>query len=226
MFFLRKEWRDSEDGIEMVVLHWVTTQHEQQPNWKRAHQTTVMMPQPGTYPVTRACPLWVTPPFSRGQLRTMNAEDHSQFLLHWFCEVSQRGRIWNTDVTVQPMRAQTITHTDVAGDYTHACVYYSLDELTYGSRVLMHVDGLSPRYQCPPALPERTASDKDYRLQEQRTQRLAQLPLPHVFHGQIWGPVGARALYSIYVSRQWTYNPFAEGGMWVLQNGRPWEVRL
>jgi hypothetical protein len=38
--------------------------------------------------------------------------------------------------------------------------------------------------------------------------------------------VGVRALYSIYVSRQWTYNPFAEGGMWVLQNGRPWQIEL
>lgn len=226
MFFLRKEWRDAEDGIEMVVLHWTTTRPEQAPNWKRAHSTTVMIPQPATYPVVRACPLWITLPFTRSQLLAVTTEDNSRFFLHSFCEVIQRGRNWSTEVTTQEIRAEMITYSDVVGEYTHAFLYYSLDGLTHGSRVPMHVEGLPTRYQSPPALPEREAGDKEYRLWAKRVQLIAQLPLPRAFNGQIWGPVGARALYSIYVSRQWTYNPFAEGGMWVLQDGRLWQVEL
>ena len=226
MFFLRKEWREADDGVEMVVLHWATTRHDQQPNWRRAHPTTMMLAQPTTYPMIRSGSVWVAPPFTHAELSTLRVESDARFLLHTFCEVTQRGRTWSTDVTVQEIRAQTITHTDTVGEYTHACIYYGLDEQTYGNRVPMRVDGLAARYQGPPVLPDRSASDKDYRRDEQRTQRLAQLPPPHVFRGQIWGPVGARVLYSIYLRRQWTYNPFAEGGMWVLQNGRPWEIRL
>jgi len=225
MFFLRKEWRDAEDGVEMVVLHWTVTRQGQQPNWKRIHATTVMNPQLGTYPVMRSCQLWVMPPFPRTQLLAMDAET-PQFLLHSFCEVTQRGRVWSTEVTVQEIRAETVTYSDITGDYTHALLYYSLDYFTQGNRALMCVDGLPPRYQHPSILPEHEASHKEYRLQAKRSRLVAQLPLPRIFRGQIWGPVGARALYSVYLSQQWTYNPFAEGGGWLLQDGRPREVRL
>ena len=226
MFFLRKEWRDAEDGIEMVVLHWATTRLEQQPNWKRAHPTTVMNPQPATYPLVRACPLWVIPPFPRTRLLAINADMDSRFLLHSFCEVIQRGRSWSTEVTTQEVRAETITYSDVAGEYTHAFLYYSLDGLVHGNRMPMRVEGLSARYQRLPALPEREAGDKEYRPWAKRIQLVARLPPPRLFRAQVWGPVGTRVLYSIYVSRQWNYNPFAEGGMWVLQGGRPWQIEL
>ena len=226
MFYLRKDGRDSADGIEMVVLHWTTTRQGQQPNWKRAHATTVMNPQPGAYPAIRSCQLWITPPFPRTQLLAMNAEAHSRFLLHSFCEVTQHGRVWSTEVTPQDIRAETVTYSDAAGEYTHACLYYSLDDFTHGNRVPMCVDGLPPRYQHPSVLPEHEASNKEYRLQTKRSQLIAQLPLPRIFRGQIWGLVGARALYSIYLSQQWTYNPFAENGMWLLQDGRPWQIQL
>jgi hypothetical protein len=226
MFFLRKDWRDSEDGIEMVVLHWVATRQGLQPNWKRAHATTVMNPQPGTYPAMRSCQLWITPPFPRTQLLAMNAETHSRFLLHSFCEIIQHGRVWSTEVTVQEIRAEIVTYSDTTGEFTHAVLYYSLDGFTPGNRSLMCVEGLPPRYQDPPMLPEHEASNKEYLLWGRRSRRIAELPLPHIFQGQIWGPLGARALYSIYVSRQQTYNPFTEGGAWVLQDGRPRQIQL
>src|SRR5712692_3490417 len=74
MFFLRKEWRDPEDGIETVLLHWTTSRLEQEPNWTRAQQTTVMIPQPTPRPVLRACSLWIVPPFSRKRLLTVEPE--------------------------------------------------------------------------------------------------------------------------------------------------------
>lgn len=226
MFFLRKEWRDSEDGTEMVVLHWATMRQGQQPNWKRAHSITVMNPKPGTYPGIRSCHLWVIPPFPRTQLLAVNAETPSRFFLHSFCEAIQRGRVWSTEVTVQEIRAETVTYSDTVGEFTHAFLYYSLDGFTRGNRAPMCVEGLPTRYQDPPVLPEHEVSNKEYRLWAKRAGGIAQLPLPHVFRGQIWGPVGARALYSIYLSQRWSYNPFAENGMWLLQDGRPWEIQL
>jgi hypothetical protein len=226
MFYFHKDWRDSEDGTEMVVLHWTTTRQEQRPNWKRAHSTTVMNPQPGTYPPVRSCLLWIIPPFPRTRLLAVNAEMDARFLLHSFCEVVQHGRVWTTEVTVQEIRAETVTYSDMTGEFTHAFLYYSLDGFTHGNRAPMCVEGLPTRYQDPVILPEHEASNKEYLLWGRRSRRIAQLPLPHIFHGQIWGPVGARALYSVYLSQRWTYNPFAEGGMWLLQDGRPREVRL
>lgn len=226
MFFFRKDWRDADDGIEMVVLHWTATREEQPPNWRRAHATTVMNPQPGTYPALRSCQLWVIPPFSLTQLRAVNSEANARFLFHWFCEVTQRGRVWSTEVTTQNIRAETITYSETTGEYTQAWLYYSLDDFTQANRIAMSIDGLSIRYQHPPILPEHEVRDKEYQLRAKRAQLVAQLPFPRIFRGQLWGPVGARALYSIHLSRQWSYNPFAEGGMWVLQDGRPREVRL
>lgn len=226
MFFLRKDWRDAEDGVEMVVLHWTTTRLGQHPNWRRAHSTTVMNPQPGTYPVVRSCQLWVRPPFPRTQLRAGNIEGSSLFLLHSFYEVTQRGRVWSTEVTMQNIRAETITYSDTTGEYTHAFLYYSLDEFTHGNRTPMWIDGLSSRYQQPPVLPEHVAGNKEYHLRAKRSQLIAQLPLPRIFRGQMWGPIGARALYSVYLIQRWTYNPFAENGVWLLQDGRPWEAQL
>ena len=129
-------------------------------------------------------------------------------------------------MTVQEIRAETITYSDMAGEYPPRFSHYSLAGFTPGNHFPMRVEGLSPKYQHPPILPEHEAGNKEYRLWAKRAQLLAQLPLPRTFYGQIWGPVGVRALYSIYVSRQWTYNPFAEGGMWVLQDGRPWQIEL
>ena len=226
MFFLRKDWQDAEDGIEMVVLHWTVTRQEQQPNWKRAHAITVMNPQLGTYPVVRSCQLWIMPPFPRTQLLAVNTEADLRFLLHSFCEVTQRGRVWSSEVAVQEIRAETVTYSDTLGEFTYAILYYSLEGFTPGNHVPMRIDGLPNRYQRPPVLPEHEASNKEYLLWAKRSRRIAELPLPHIFQGQIWGPVGARALYGIYVNRQQTYNPFAEGGLWLLQNGRLWEVEL
>jgi hypothetical protein len=226
MFFLRKDWRDADDGIEMVVLHWAATREGQQPNWRRAHATTVMNAQPGRYPIVRSCQLWVVPPFPRTQLLAGSTEENSRFLLHWFSEVTQHGRVWSTAVTTQEIRAETITHSETTRDYASAWLYYSLDDFTHGNRASMWIDGLSTRYQHPPVLPEHEASHKEYQLRAKRSQLIARLSLPRVFRGRLWGPVGARALYSIYLSRQWSYNPFAEGGLWLLRDGRPWEVRL
>ena len=76
-------------------------------------------------------------------------------------------------MTTQEVRAETITYSDVAGEYTHAVLYYSLDGLVHGNRAPMRVEGLPARYQRLPALPEREAGNKEYRPWAKRTQFLA-----------------------------------------------------
>ncbi|HEV8711885.1 MAG TPA: hypothetical protein VGX03_03545 [Candidatus Binatia bacterium] len=226
MFFLRQEWRDPEDGIETVLLHWTTSRLEQEPNWLRAQQTTVMMPQPATRPGLRACALWVVPPFSRKRLLTVELEDGLKFLLHSFCEVIQRGRSWSTEVTSQEIRAMTITHSDQSAECTQAFLYYSLDALVHVNRVPMFLEGLPMKYQGVPALPEHRLSAEEHQTRARRYRLVTRLPASHTFHGQIWGPANTRALYTVYFSRQGTYNPFSEGGFWLLRDGGPWEVTL
>ncbi len=227
MFFLRKEWRDPEDGIETVLLHWTASRLEQEPKWTRAQQTTVMVPQPATtYPVLRSCSLWVILPFSRKRLLTVESEDGPRFLLHSFCEVIQRGRTWSTEVTSQEIRALTITHSDQSAECTQAVLYYSLDALTHVSCVPMFLEGLPTKYQCLPSLPEHRPSAEEYRAWARRYRLVTGLPAPHTFRGQIWGPVNTRVLYTVYFSRQGTHNPFSEGGFWLLREGGPWEVTL
>ncbi len=226
MFFLRKEWRDPEDGIETVLLHWTTSRLEQEPNWTRTRQTTVMIPQPTPSSVVRVSSLWIVPPFSRRRLLTVGTEDGLAFLLHSFHEVIQQGRTWSTEVTSQEIRAITITHSDQSTECTQAFLYYSLDALAHVNCVPMFLDGLPTKYQCLPSLPEHQPSAEEYRAWARRYRLVTCLPAPHTFRGQIWGPVNTRALYAVYFSRQGTYNPFNEGGFWLLRDGGPWEVTL
>jgi len=67
-------------------------------------------------------------------------------------------------------------------------------------------------------------NDKDRKAAVMRAKRILQLPLPHIFYGNIWGPVGERALYSIYLRCEGAHNPFSERGFWLLRNGGFWEV--
>jgi hypothetical protein len=225
MFFLRKEWQDPEEGIETVVLHWTTTGVDQEPNWKRAHPTTVMLPQFASSPIRRFCSVWVVPPFSRTRFLSAGSPEERIFVLHSFCEVVHRGRTWSSEPTRQEMRAEQITYSDLSGDYTQAFLYYSLDGLADMNRMPMLLEGIPPKYQRLPSLPEHQAGDAEYKAWARRSHIVVRLPLPHVFRGQLWGPVGTRALYGIYLRRE-GLNPFADGGFWLLREGTLWEVQL
>ena len=225
MFFLNREWQDPEDGIEAVLLHWQTTPAEQEPNWRKAHPQTMMMPQSAATPARRQGALWVAPPFARKAQTEGDGEERStRFLLHSFYEVVQRGRAWNVEVTSQEIRSVTVSHADPSAECTHAILYYSLDNLLHMNCVPMVAGGLSARSQVRGTLPTESFNDKDRKSHMMRAKRILQLPLPHIFHGNIWGPVGARALYSIYLRRDGSYNPFSERGFWLLRNGSFWEV--
>jgi hypothetical protein len=225
MFYLSKEWQDPEEGIETAVLHWTTTRVDQEPNWKRAHAMTVMLPQPTSLPLIRSCSVWVVPPFSRTRFLSAESAETQRFLFHSFCEIVQRGRTWGTESTQQEIRAEQVTYSDPSGDYTQAFLYYSLDGLVHVNRMPMFLAGVPPKYQRLPPLPEHQAGNAEYKAWAKRSHIVARLPLPHVFRGQLWGPVGAPALYSIYLRRE-GLNPFADGGFWLLREGTLWEVQL
>jgi hypothetical protein len=225
MFYLRKEWQDPEEGIETAVLHWTTTRVDQEPNWKRAHPTTVLLPQPPSFSTLRSCSVWVAPPFSYTRFLSAESAETQRFLLHFFCEVIQRGRTWSTEPTRQEMRAEQITYSDLSGDYTQAILYYSLDGLAHVNRLPMFLEGIPSKYQRLPSLPERQAGNAEYKAWARRSHMVARLPVPHVFRGQLWGPVGTRALYSIHLRRE-GLNPFTDGGFWLLREGTLWEVQL
>jgi hypothetical protein len=224
MFFLRQEWRDQEDGIEAVVLHWVVSRNEQEPNWRRSQQATVMTPQPATYPALRTCALWVTPPFARARIFAQEQDESLSFLLHSFCEVLQRGRKWSTEITRQEIRSTWVTHSDASGEFSQASLCYTLDNFTHVNYTPMLLEGAPPRHQHV-SLPERQPHATAYRAWIKRHQYVARLPAPFRFHGRVWGPRGARALYAIYL-HQGSYNPFTERGIWLLRNGSPWEISL
>jgi hypothetical protein len=225
MFFLRQEWRDQEDGIETVVLHWVVSGNEQEPNWRRSQQAAVMMPQPATYPAVRTCVVWVTPPFSRTRMLSHDQDDSLSFLLHSFHEVVQRGRTWSTEVSRQEMRSAWVTHSDASGEFSQASLCYTLDDFTHVNYTPMFLEGASYRQQHWLLLPERQPSATTERAWLRRHQYASRLPAPHRFHGRVWGPHGARALYALYLS-QGSYNPFTERGIWLLRDGNPWEISL
>jgi hypothetical protein len=228
MFFLHKDWQDAEDGIEAVVLHWTSTRLEETPNWRKAHQATMMTPRPSLTPGLRRCTLWITPPVPSRRLFVAGPEQKTAgFLLHSFCEVIQRGRVWSTGITSQEIRAVTVSHVDPSAECTQAFLYYSLDDLAHINCVPMVLDGLPARYRFSPiTLPEGRLSDVEFRALARRSKFIARLPPPHMFRGQLWGPVGMRARYTVYLSRHGAYNPFSEGGFWLLRSGGPWEVTV
>lgn len=226
-FCLRQEWRDPEDGIEAVVIHWRATALAQEPVWRKPHQVTMMIPQPATAPVRRQVTLWVTPPCPRDRASSLMEEEHPQsFLLHSFCEVIQRGRTWNTEITSQEIRAATVSHVDRSAECTQGWLYYSLAGLTHINCVPMFLRGLPDKFQLLSALPVGKSRDEDFELLARREKLIVQMPVPHIFYGRLWGPAQSRVLYSVYFSRRGTYNPFAERGFWLFRDGNPWEVQL
>jgi hypothetical protein len=185
----------------------------------------MLLPQSTAPLMRRQGALWVTPPFVQKLQTKTNGEEHpTGFLLHSFCEVIQRGRSWNAEVTSQEIRLVTVSHIDPSAECTHAMLYYSLDNLAHVNCVPMVARGLSTRSFQGGALPAESIRDKDRKAHMMRAKRFLQLPLPHIFHGRLWGPVGARALYSVYLRRDGAYNPFSERGFWLLRNGNLWEV--
>lgn len=226
-FCLRQEWQDPEDGIEAVVIHWMVTALAQEPIWRKPHQVTMMIPQPATTPGRRQGTLWVIPPFSVARAFAMTEEESPQgFLLHSFREVLQRGRTWNTEATSQEMRAATVSHVDRSAECTQGWLYYSLDGLTHVNCVPMFLRGLPDKFQLLSAWPVGESRDEDFELLARREKLIAQLPVPHIFYGRLWGPAQSRVLYSVYFNRRGTYNPFAERGFWLFRDGNPWEVQL
>jgi len=189
------------------------------------HPQTMMMPQPASAPVRRQCALWVTPPLMRKPPPLAGEEARpARFLLHSFCEVIQRGRSWNAEVTSQEIRLVTISHIDPSAECTHGMLYYSLDNLTHVNGIPLLLQGLPTRSYLSGALPVESVNDKDRRVRMTRAKHVTQLSSPHIFHGSLWGPVGARAFYSVYLRCEGAYNPFSERGFWLLRNGSLWEV--
>jgi hypothetical protein len=127
-------------------------------------------------------------------------------------------------MTSQEMRSVTVSHVDPSAECTQALLYYSLDDLAHVTCIPLTLAGLSTWYMSLDSFPEDRLSDKDLKKQMKRARLVAQLPVPHVFQGQLWGPVGGRALYSVYLCHQGAYNPFSERGFWLLRDGRLWEV--
>lgn len=227
MFFLSKEWQDPEDGIEMVILRWTSTLLGSKPRWKRASQAAVMVPQPATSPVLRRCSIWITPPFPHKQVLAEEVENSKEgFLLYSFFEFVQRGRTWSTEMSSQELRAVTISHADPSSECSSAFLYYSLDDLKTINRVPMLLKGLTANGQPLPILPDGMLNKKESAAQAQRYELNARLPSPHIFQAQLWGPKDTRALYAVYFSRQGAYNPFSDGGFWLLNDGKPWEMKL
>ncbi|MGE0826716.1 MAG: hypothetical protein AB7P18_31895 [Candidatus Binatia bacterium] len=226
MFFLSKAWQDHEEGIEAVTLHWTTAVQKEEPRWHRA-QHVVMVPQSSTSPTLRAGDAWISLPFPQRRLWATNPEDRiTQFFLYFFFEVVQRGRRWSTETERQEIRVITVTHSDFSVEATEAFLYYSFDNLVHVHRAPMLLDGLPMRYQALSPLPSGAVNTEYPKRQARRYKLIATIPPPHTFRGHLWGPAGARVLYTVHFSRQGALNPFSEGGNWLLNNGRFWEVRL
>ena len=236
MFWLSKVWRDpeaGEAGVEVVSLRWTLTMPDREPDWRKVTQSVVMVPQPGTKPVHRRCSVWVpAPPFLRRLGPSEPSQTATSFLCHSFFEVVQRGRMWTTRAEAQEIRAVCVSHTAPSLTYTDACLYYSVLEdgevspLQPLQRTPMLLHGRTSAQQLLPLLPDMTLSDKDLVVRSRREEVTAGLPPPHTFYAWIWGPKDARLLYAVHFYHQGAYNPFCEGGYWLLNNGSPWTLTL
>jgi hypothetical protein len=226
MFFLSKTWQDQEEGIEAVVLHWTATAVEEKPPWQKAKHV-VMVPQSSTTPTLRHGEDWVSPPFSQRQLSSMTPQQQEpRFFVHFFFEVVQRGRRWCSETQRQEIRALTVSHSDLSAEATEAFLYYSLDNLLHVHRAPMFLEGLAMRYQMFAPLPSDVENTKYAKQQARRYKLITRIPSPHTFRGRLWGPPGARVLYMVHFRRDGALNPFSEGGHWLMNSGRFWEVRL
>lgn len=181
--YLKKEWIDSEDGIESVSISTAFSNVATPVNWDNM-STYVMMPEWGSTPLRRA---WI--------IRTpTHLEGNEQYLFHYFFHIKYiDGSEKVSDSFTQLIMPKLIEYIDHSGDCIHIRLHWSLGNWSYPQDTEMEIRGIEWESEF-------SVSHASYRINDPlyehgRAMKIAKLEKPRVFHGQIWAPRGEEVNY-------------------------------
>jgi hypothetical protein len=206
VFGLRKTWVDPGPGIAMVQIHYTWTPPGAEPDWANAEET-VLAPGSGTAGLRTA--VLELPRLVDG------APDYS--LHHFFFVVGANDDAASPRFT-EDIVAREITYTDDVGRYTSVGVVWSAVDPSPESAVPNYtstaMDGLS--FQSPGVAPEDASIYEFVRAQ----------PLPHVFHGMVWGIRGSEIRYGFHLIRHGSPDPAEDIESWADNGGSGWTLQV
>jgi hypothetical protein len=192
-WYLRKEWVDQEDGIDLVVIHYAWTPLGHHPDWSWGHEWRPMQDAGGD--PRRRVKVLTLPREVSDDSRGANRE----YAFHHFFEVYQNGHPWSTDTFTEEIVCRDLEFVDEHGWITNICIHWAVDDWTApvfspmeDPRFPMDSEFTSLRYYG--------YNDKP-RYHEAKFHMMQHIPLPHYWRSTMWGPRGARLLQQYHVGR-------------------------
>src|SRR5205085_12322785 len=92
-WYYPKGWTDQEDGVEHVLIHYVSTPPGQWPDWSWGHESRVLEDR-GGFPRTRLRVIRMP----REVWDLEHGYNTPEYRFHYYFEVFQNGHRWTTDL--------------------------------------------------------------------------------------------------------------------------------
>lgn len=220
VWYLKKTWVDCEEDIVGVHIHYACTPCDQVPNWDAPHQR---WPMSGSLLLTPACVRdgAVAPPAENGQRQHVlklpcevwDAEREEwtpHYLLHYFYEVFETGRHWQTEVFSDEIISRDLEYIDWEGRLSSVCIYWSVSD--WDAAVWMPTE--DPRFTEAFGENHERRSINFYhssmkpRFSVEKWNLMKQFPLPWRWTGRIYAPKGA------VVRQRWHTGNLSPGISW------------
>jgi hypothetical protein len=193
-WYLRKDWEDDADGIDLVLLHYTVSLPGMPADWGQAHECRPLEDR-GGLPRRRAKVISLPTAVWDHRFDGWNHE----YTLHHYFEVFQHGGQWTTQHYAEDIVSRELEFYDEAGLITNICVYWSVH------------DWEAPTYS--PMEEPRFPSDSEFasiryyayqdkpRYHESKYHMLREIPAPHRWRARMWAPRGSQVLQQYHIGR-------------------------
>ena len=195
-WYLRKDWEDTDDGIDAVVIHYATTPRGEGPDWGRDHQWRPLQDH-GGFPRRRSKVLSLPTSVWSNYHGGWDVE----FLLHYYFEVYRGGGQWSTQTYTEEIVSKQLEFVDEPGWITNICIYWAVGTWEAPTYTPME-DYRFPQDSEFGSLRYYGYQDKA-RFHYSKTLMLDRIERPHYWQGRMWGPVGATLLQQYHIGRMY-----------------------
>jgi hypothetical protein len=216
MFVLKKDWRDSALGIDMVQIHFTWTRPGEMPDWDRLEETRTLQVVPGTSPAYRFCGLELPD----------RVEGAEQYDLHHFFFYVQGGRGQVSPTYTEAIASQEVAYEDRRGEHTLVGIRWTIGDWSVSNYTLLSLDGLDlqlPSYQNPYTPEGMPSGGLEFPY---IYEFVNSCPLPRVFRGKVQGPRGALVQYDWHLMTRGAPRADQDKEVWDTNQAQHWQVTI
>ncbi|HEX2171320.1 MAG TPA: hypothetical protein VHL09_02600 [Dehalococcoidia bacterium] len=234
-FYLKKEFWDTSDGIESVVIHYTSSPLGTRPDWTRAESRAMAAGErlrTGVGEVAKyGPPAPQTPQFVHPRLRkkvlTVPSDVYDwringwsrNFSFHYFYEIVQSGQRRFTPVLSEEIASREVILIDALGISGGACTNWSIYDWDAPQFSPMEDPQFTARFGANHPLEQLRFYSAP--LQDAfgvaKKAALDTLPLPHAFRARVSAPVGATVRLRFHVGN-WGLPEFQRWESYILTN--------